>query len=167
MLWVILAACSLKTSWPGTTYILLFWFENRRVFYTRFYFENFKDILQLMQSLSMSNSILFRHVNYIYRVSQNQLYIPQVSGQHQVGAQSGHEPLPRGHVSGCSVGTKRAWGSISFKHLSFWKRMLDLYCQAQGHLSHLISNLRDEPEVGSVVIVWSTVWTFGGLKAAN
>mgnify|MGYP007048335894 FL=1 len=58
----------------------------------------------------MSNSILFRHVNYIYRVSQNQLYIPQASGQHQVGAQAGHEPLPRGHVAGCSGGKKRAWG---------------------------------------------------------
>ena len=63
MLWVILAACSLKTSWPGTTYILLFWFENRRVFYTRFYFENLLS-LQLMQSLSMSR-ILFRHANKV------------------------------------------------------------------------------------------------------
>ena len=34
--------------------ILLFRFDNRRVFYTIFYFENFKEILQLMQSLSMS-----------------------------------------------------------------------------------------------------------------
>ena len=58
----------------------------------------------------MSNSILFRHVNYIYRVSQNQLYIPQASDQLQVGAQAGHEPLPRGHVAGCSGGKKRAWG---------------------------------------------------------
>ena len=41
-------------------HILLFWFDNRRVFYTRFYFENM--FLQLMQSLSMSR-ILLRHQN--------------------------------------------------------------------------------------------------------